>query len=336
LANKNDVTVTINIQQPTPKIGFGKPLILGDSTAGSVYKNYADLAAVAVDFISSTEVYKAAEAIFAQGDNAPAEIAVITRKTSETAETLAAAVARALLQDWQFLITITAAVADVVVVADLIEADGTRLYAARSNSLSDLATILAEDYKRTFVLYHTTITNYPEAAWVGAAGSAAVGSVTWKFKTLVGITPLAITLTEMNAIHALGANTYVTKAGDNVTTEGKVVNGEYIDIVHSEDYLISSIQYAIQKSLNVSPKVPYTDNGIALLESATRDVLQRAFNNGMIADDADGLPAYSTTFKSRQEVDAADRAAREYNDGKFTFQLAGAIHTAAIVGEIIL
>lgn len=336
MPSKNDVTVTINIQQPTPKIGFGKPLILGDSTAGSVYKNYADLAAVAADFISTTEVYKAAQAIFAQGDNAPAEIAVITRKTASTAETLAEAVARALLQDWQFLITTTATVADVVAIADLIEADGTRLYAARSNSLSDLGTIHAEDYKRTFVTYHTTITNYPEAAWVGATGSAPVGSVTWKFKNLVGIQPMAITLTEMNAIHALGANTYVTKAGDNVTTEGKMVNGEYIDIIHSEDYLIGSIQFGVQKLLNRLPKVPYTDNGIASIESVVRDVLQRAFNSGMIASDADNLPLFGTTFKSRQEVDAADRAAREYNGGKFTFELAGAIHKAAIVGQIIL
>jgi hypothetical protein len=336
LANKNDVTVTINIQQPTPKIGFGKPLIIGESAAGSAYKNYADLAAVAVDFISTTEVYKAAQAIFAQGDNAPAEIAIITRKTSETAETLSEAVARALLQDWQFLITTTAAVADVVTVAGLIEADGTRQYAARSNSLTDLATIQAGDYERTFVVYHTTITNYPEAAWVGAAGSAAPGSLTWKFKALVGIVPMSITLTEMNAIHALGANTYVTKAGDNVTSEGKMVNGEYIDIVHSEDYLIGSIQFGVQKLLNRMPKVPYTDNGIASIESAVRDVLQRAFNNGMIASDSDNTPLYGTTFKSRQEVDPADRAEREYNDGKFSFQLAGAIHKAAIVGEIIL
>lgn len=336
MANKNDVQVTINIQRPTPKIGFGKPLILGESAAGTPYKNYADLAAVAVDFIATTEVYKAAAAIFAQGDDAPAEIAVMTRKTGATAETLAEILAKAFLQDWQFMISVTAVLADIQTIAAAIEADGTRMYVVRSNSLTDLATIQAGDYERTVVMYHTTIANYPEAAWVGRTSSAPVGSVTWKFKKLTGITPLAITLTEMNAIHALGANTYVTKAGDSVTSEGKTVSGEYIDIVHSKDYLIASIEFAIQKLLNNSPKVPYDNNGIAMLESATRDVLQRAFNNGMIATDSDGIGMYGTSFKSRQEVDPADRAAREYNDGTFNFDLAGAIHTTTIKGYIRL
>lgn len=336
MADKSDVIVTIDIQRPTPKLGFGKPLILGSSEAGHGYKSYSDLAGVLVDYPTSTEEYKAAAALLGQGDDSPAEIAIVSRKTGATPETLEDLLPTLFTKDWYFLVTTSTAVADITEIAEAVEQDNSRQFFFRTSSKVDLATILAEGYTRTTGFYHTDTTKYPEAAWIGRTGSADVGSVTWKFKTLTGIQPLDIDAIELAAIHALGANTYVTKAGDNVTSEGKTVSGEYIDIIHARDYLVYSIQYAIQKRLNAMPKIPYDDSGIAVLEGETRTILKRADNQGMIARDADGLPLYSTSFMSRAEVDPADREAREYNDGTFTFELAGAIHTAKIKGTIKL
>jgi len=333
---KNDVIVVIDIQKPTPKLGFGKPLILGASTAGKPYKTYSDIDAVKTDYATSTEEYKAALALFNQGDNAPAEIAIVSRKTGSTPEALADLLPQLFLQDWYFLISTSATAADVIEIADAVELNNTRQFFTRSDSKTDLATIKAKKYTRTTVMYHTTINNYPEAAWIGATASADVGSVTWKFKTLKGITPLPLTSTEINEIHGLGANTYVTKAGDDVTTEGKVVGGEYIDIIHAKDYVKFSIEYAVQKLLNSAGKISYDDTGIAQIESVVKTVLQRAFNQGIIARDSDGLGMYSTTFKTRQETDPADRTARNYKGGQFTFDLAGAIHETTIRGQIKL
>jgi hypothetical protein len=331
-----DVTVVIDIQKPVGRLGFGKVLILGAKVGGFSYKEYLDLASVKVDFIESTEEYKAAQAIFAQGDQAPSVIAITCRDstTGETEETLVEHLQSVIDKDWYFLISTSAAKVDVLAVADEIESDGSRQFFTRSSSLTDLAAIKAKDYKRTTVMYHTTITNYPEAAWVGAAGSAPVGSVTWKFKKLVGIQPLELSGTELLAIHNLGANTYVAKAGDSVTSEGRVVDEEYIDIIHARDYMKFSIEYGVQKLLNSTPKVPYTSAGIAQIEGVVRTVLQRAHNQGIIASDDDGVGIYGTTFKSREEVDPADRAARSYNDGSFFFELAGAVHDARINGVI--
>ncbi|MEW9702827.1 DUF3383 family protein [Paenibacillus sp. SI8] len=333
-ATKNDVVVVIDIQKPTPKLGFGKPLILGSSTGGKSYKSYADLDAVKADYGVSTEEYKAAAAIFAQGDDAPAEIAIYSRKTGSTPELLADALSALLLQDWYFLISTSATSADVLEIGDAVELDGTRQFFTRSDSKTDLATYKAKKWTRTAVAYHTTISNYPEAAWIGKAGSSPVGSVTWKFKTLTGISPVSLNATELNEIHGLAANTYVTKAGDDVTSEGKVVSGEYIDIIHAKDYVCASVEYAVQKLLNAAPKISYDNNGIAQLESTVKTVLQRAFNQGIIAADETGNGLYATDFKSRSEVDAADRASRMYNDGKFSFDLAGAIHQTTIRGTI--
>ncbi len=121
-----------------------------------------------------------------------------------------------------------------------------------------------------------------------------------------------------------------------MTSEGKTMSGEYIDIIQSKDYLVSSIEFAVQKLLNSKDKIPYDNGGISQIEATTKTVLQRADNNGMIAKDTDGISLFGTSFKARSEVDPADRAVREYNDGTFWFELAGAIHKTRIRGTIKL
>ncbi|AYB36805.1 DUF3383 family protein [Brevibacillus laterosporus] len=332
MAVKSDVTVTIDIQRPTPKLGFGKPLIIGTSAAGMAYKTYYDLDAVREDFAPSTEVYKAAFALLNQGDKSPSELAVMLHKTE--GETLADFLPKIFEKDWYFLVSTSSQKASILTIADAIEQNDSRQFFASSSNLEDLAAIKAKKYTRTTMFYHTTTDNYPEAAWLGACASADVGSITWKFKTLKGIDVLDIGTTE--TIHDLGANTYVTKAGDDVTSEGKTVSGEYVDIIHSRDYLVFSIQYAIQKLLNRAPKVRYDNTGIAQLESEARTILKRADLNGMIAHDDEGQAIFNTNFKPRSQVDPADREQRVYNDGSFEFELAGAIHGTKIKGTIKL
>ncbi|MBW7452442.1 DUF3383 family protein [Paenibacillus sepulcri] len=336
MAKASDVTVIIDIERPTPKLGFGKPLILGVSTTGKPYKTYLDLTAVKADYAENTEEYKAAYALLNQGDDSPAEIAIMSQKTGTEPETIVEVLERAFREDWYFLISTSTLLEDITDIADAVELDNTKEFFTRSSDKDDIALLRESKYTRTTVIYHIDTTNYPEAAWIGRAGSAPVGSVTWKFKTLTGIAPLDLSPTEINEIHTQGANTYITKAGDNQTSEGKTLSGEYIDIIHSKDYVGFNIQFAVQKLLNAQPKVRYDDTGIAQIESVVRTVLQRAFNQGIIAADADGLALYGTTFKYRAEVDPADRAARQYNDGTFWFELAGAIHETTIRGQIRL
>ncbi|WP_254438269.1 DUF3383 family protein [Paenibacillus sp. DCT19] len=329
-----DVNVIIRIETPTPRLGFGKPLILGSASTAKPYKTYLELAAVKADYGETTEEYKAAAAIWAQGDYAPAEIAIARQKTGTEPETVSDVMERLLKEDWYFLITTTTAQADVDEFAAAIEADNSREYFTRSSTLADVALLLAKNYSRTTVFYHIDISNYPEAALVGRVGSAPVGSVTWKFKYLQGIAPLDITDTELREIHAAGAITYVTKAGRNQTSEGKTLSGEWIDVIHSKDYIRFNIEYAIQNLFADTDKVSFTDTGIAQLESVTRTILQQGFLQGMVAADAAGLPLYGTTFKGREEVDPVDRSKREYNGGTFWFELAGAIHQTTISGVI--
>ncbi|WP_083677280.1 DUF3383 family protein [Paenibacillus amylolyticus] len=329
-----DVNVIIEIETPTPRLGFGKPLILGSASAGKPYKTYTELSSVKLDYAETTEEYKAAYSLLNQGDDSPAEIAIACQKTGTEPESIDDVLGRLWKEDWYFLITTTTLQADVDEFAAAIEQNNSREYFTRSSTLADVALLLAKNYSRTTVFYHTDISNYPEAALIGRVGSAPVGSVTWKFKFLQGIVPLDITDTELREIHAAGAITYVTKAGQNQTSEGKTLSGEWIDVIHSKDYIRFNIEYAIQRLFAKTKKVSFTDTGIAQLESETRTVLQQGFNQGIIAADENGQPMYGTTFQTRAQTDPADRAQRIYNGGSFWFDLAGAIHETTIRGVI--
>ena len=80
-----DVKVIIDIKKPASMIGLGKPLILAEKTGAELtYKNYAEIEAVEVDFEKSTNAYKKAFAVFAQGDYRPDELAIITYDPAQT------------------------------------------------------------------------------------------------------------------------------------------------------------------------------------------------------------------------------------------------------------
>jgi hypothetical protein len=158
--------------------------------------------------------------------------------------------------------------------------------------------------------------------------------VTWKFAQLVGITPDTIGASTVQSVDDGGGNVYVMRGGQPRTGEGKTVSGEYIDVIMSKDWVQLNIENSIQTLLNNSPKVPYTNAGIGQLEGATINVLKAGYNQGIIAEDDDGIPLYSTNFPSREQSNPADRAARKYTGATFTFQLAGAVHEGAITGTI--
>lgn len=172
-------------------------------------------------------------------------------------------------------------------------------------------------------------------ALLAHTGNKAVGSYTYKNMSLKGVyADEGITKSKLEEYHSINVNAYVHKAGYDVTSEGKLANGEYIDILDAKDWLITQIRYQLQQVLITNDKVPYTNNGIALLENTVVNVLQDAYNNGMIAEDDDGNPSYSVNFAGRSDTKASDREKRQYMEGKFSFELAGAIHTVTVNGTI--
>lgn len=332
-----DVTVSIDIKKPSALIGLGVPLILAEDASivdAPTYKEYYNIEGLTGDFAPTNAAYKYAAKIFGQGNNKPAKVAIA--KYNGTSITAAEALEQFFYNDFYFVLLAEGDQAEKVAVADIVEANGVKMAVFASDDEAEVTAFSAKKYDRAINFFHADLGELPDAALVGAVGSKPVGSVTWKFKTLAGVTPQEYTGGKLQDIHLKGAIAYVTKAGINQTSEGIVVSGEYIDVIHGKDWIRLNLEQQIQTLLSTSEKVPYTDAGIAQIESVVTNVMETAVRNGIIATDADGLPLYTITALSRSEVAAADRAARKYNGLSFQFELAGAIHEAAIKGEILI
>lgn len=330
-----DVSVKIDLTKPVGKLGFGIPLLLVENSTKAVeYTEISNVAEVVeVGFEATSDTYKAAALLFNQS-NAPKQIAVCAVSTT-------AVVA---LQDqkltgkgWRQLIVINAGedTSTLTELATAVEALKNKMLFVNLD-VDDATEITLTGMDHTVLFYCTKTEDVPVpvAALVGEVAGREVGSFTYKNLILSGIAPQDLTDLQIEAIHKKGGLTFVTKAGDNVTSEGKTAGGEYIDIIDSEDYIVQQLTYKTQKMLNNAAKVAYTNNGIAMLESVAVDVLQGAFNNGMIATKEDGSADYSVSYALREDTKEEDRVGRIYPYGTFKFALAGAIHHVEITGTI--
>jgi len=326
----NDVIVNIRLIKPAGKGDLWFPLlyvIKGEGEEDS-YKEYSTLDDVLEDYEAETDAYKVANLIFMQ-DDAPEKIAICVGAEENKGEALKAHIAK----NWRQVIVLgdfDSALASYIETTD-------RMYFAHFASVEALTAVseTIKEFDRTFaVVYSNENVAYPEAAIVGATAGLKAGSFTYKNMIIKGVSAMDISDADLKAIHDAGGNTIVEKVGDIVTSEGIVVSGEYADIIDSKDYIIQNITYKTQKVFNNNKKVPYTNTGIAMLEAATLEALLDGYNNGMIADNEDGSPAYEVNFALRTQTTETDRYERDYPYGKFAFVLAGAIHKATINGEI--
>lgn len=331
-----DVSVKIDLTKPVGKVGFGVPLVLVTGAETAIeYTECKSLAEVAaLGYEASTDAYKTAELIFMQ-ENAPKKIAVCS--TAETAVEFLSE-DKNISKDWRQLLVLSSSETDETgdIAAKIETLDG-KLYFANVGVDYKPATALTS-YSRTVVFYCNPIDGYklPAAALVGETAGREAGSFTYKNLILKGIEPQDVTESQIEAIHKAGGITFVTKAGDNVTSEGIVASGEYIDIIDSEDYIVQQLAYQTQKLLNTAGKIPYDNNGIAMLESVAVNVMQDAYNNGIIAAAEDGGADYTVSYAAREDTEETDRAERKYISGTFSFALAGAIHKVEITGEITI
>lgn len=331
----NDVKVIIELIKASPKAGFGMPLIFAGSQAQAVgYNEVSELEEVkTVGFAEDSEVYKAAQLLFMQNE-APPKIAVCA-----STEPTVSALPSILEEGWRQLIVIGGeSDSTVEAISNYIEACGKHaMYFAKVDPTTDSAVIeaVAENERTVLIAYESEDADCPEAAVVGATSGMDAGSFTYKNIILKGVSGQAYTDSEVTNMHKQGVITILKKAGDIVTSEGIVANGEYIDIVDSKDYIIEQIEYQCQKLMNRVPKLHYDNRGISQLESTVLSVLKGAADNGMVAQNEDGSYMYKVNFRPRSECDAVDISNRNYKGGNFEFTLAGAIHDGLVKGQII-
>lgn len=196
--------------------------------------------------------------------------------------------------------------------------------AGMADSLSD------SERERTAVFYNDDIQDYLNGAVAGLLLPTDPGSENWAYKTVSGPTVDSLTPSQVSAALSYDVNIYTSIAGVSVTQFGTVSSGEYIDVVRGRDWLKTRLAEDVFALLASLQKVPFTDGGIALVETAIRGVLQEGVNVGLLSND----PAPEVSVPRASAVSSANKLARLLPDVTFTATLAGAINKVTIEGTI--
>ncbi len=264
---------------------------------------------------------------------------VTVNQYGSATETWAAALAaiREYDDDWYGLAATTRTKADILTLAAAVE-PLLKIYIACSSD-ADVLTSADDDiaselqngsYDRMALLWSGDEANYPDAAWVGLQLPKDPGSSTWKFKNLAGITADDLSTSEVGYLKAKNANFYETLAGVSIVSgEGVMASGEYIDIMHGCDWLQTRMAERIFSRLINSEKVPFTTQGIAVIENEIRYQLGKGVDAGLLA-----AGSQIVTTPDIADIDPLEKAARWLNGITFSATLAGAVHKVSIAGKL--
>lgn len=242
--------------------------------------------------------------------------------------------------DWYALAIESRTDANILLVAAWIETQK-KLFAIASSDTdilgsgsADIAAQLeALNYDRTITIFNAdAATIFPEFAWFGKMLPTDPGSATWMFKTLTGIVATVLTSGQRTYALAKNCNIYHEVGGVDMTEEGKVASGEYIDVIRGIDWLQARMMEKIFGHLVNSPKISFTDAGIAVVEADVRAILDLGIAKGLIAL----TPAYTVTVPLAADVSSANKIARNLPDVTWEATLAGAIHHVTIAGRVIV
>lgn len=338
--------VSVNISRETKAVtqkGFGVGLILGDDDSEKPGAQttrtavYFDLASLAADYADTTEVYKAALAYFGQSIK-PEKVIVGFMEGAETVSEALVAIKDE--NDSWYAVGITSRTqADQEALAAFIETD-CRIAGVASNSAdvlnpaldTDIASVLnLAGRERTFVIYSSNAdTQYPEFAWMGKVLPKDPGSVTWKFKNLSGITADNLTATNLTTLGDKKCNFYHEFGGQNITEEGWMASGEFIDVMRGVDFIQARMQEAIYSRLVNLDKIPYTNQGVDLIVNEMESVLSLAIGQEILAND----PEPVVNKPDVRDIAFNDRVARLLPDIEFIAYLAGAVHQVKIEGNV--
>jgi hypothetical protein len=162
---------------------------------------------------------------------------------------------------------------------------------------------------------------YPEAAYLGVMFGFAPGAATMEFKALSSITVDNLTENQVSNATAKNAFVYIPRGGVNTIHSPKMGDGTWSDIIRDLDAAASDIQVSVYRVLIANPKIPMTNRGISVIESAVRDSVLRSASAGIF--DPDDI---TVIVPKITEISANDRALRKLTGIKVIAKMAGAVH----------
>lgn len=331
--------VSVNITRQTKAVtekGFGLPLLLATSKA-LPYTVYEDISDVSPDFATDSKEYKLLSRMFGQNPR-PAEIAVygvLYNSATGDPNTLVTALNTLLLtqNDFYYLVSPEQDEEEVTALADWISTQD-KVYVASTDS-DLLYKALKGLYDNTYLMVHNKPETYPGEGLVGLLASQLIGSYTWTFKQINGISAASYNNSKINEIEDNYANTYINESGVNITSGSRATSGEYIDIIQGQHFIKAKIAENVFGLLVRVKKVPYSSAGIALVAAEVDNALNLSARNGIIATE-NGEYQYAIDIPRIEDIPKNLKAGRILPDIPWTAQLDGAIEKVTINGVLTI
>lgn len=201
---------------------------------------------------------------------------------------------------------------------------------------SDVASyIKSHSYKRTQIIYDPNAWElYTGGAQTGKMLPYEPGQATDVYKTLTGIVVTQFSPTIQGYIDGKDCACYTTIAGLDCVYQDELTTGMWLDLVTGIDFMTARMKERIFGKLVSNAKIPYTDAGIAVIESEVKAVLS------MCTKDPYNIcataPAPWTQVPLAADCSASDKSTRTLNNVRFGAVAQGAIHKVAVSGVVTL
>lgn len=204
-------------------------------------------------------------------------------------------------------------------------------------------------YNSTFCQYSSTNPYAIASLWARFSTvdyEAQNTTITAKFKIEPGVVAENLTETEAATLKSRNCNVFVNYQNDSaIIQEGVMSGGWYIDERVGLDWLQNAVQTDVFNLFYTTPtKIPQTDAGTHVITTTIANTLNRARNNGLIAEGqwngpplgqirtGDVVPGgyyiYAPLVSTQSQ---ADREARKSVTIQVLAKLAGAVHSANVI-----
>jgi len=349
----------VNIDRETKPISqasFGTVLIVGPNpTFSDRIEYFTDLSAIAAVLtggITSLE-YLAAKAIFSQSPVVE-KVAIGKKLVGDANYAEALDTVKASDNGWYGLIAATRTQAEQVSAAgwalsnekfcSVAAATANIIDTTDANDTTTLAAVLkaASNYRTSCFYSAVAATEFVDAGYLGKILPYTPGTYSGAYKTISGVTVDKLTPTQSINAHTKFCNTYEEMGAQNKTFFGYVSDGDYSDTIIFIDWLRSRIAENIYVMLNNVKKIPINDNGIGMIESAVRQILEIGQSNGAITETAfdpttkEQVGGFKIIVPRASSITLVDKTARFLQGVKFVCWYSGAIHTVRIDGTVTL
>jgi hypothetical protein len=201
-----------------------------------------------------------------------------------------------------------------------------------SSSLTDLGGwITSNGYTRSFAMWHDDDTEYPDCALIGLLSPTEPGAASFANQRIAGIQGIVPTSTSRLQSKGYHWLEYYTAQQVSATRSG--FPNIYPDLVWGRDYLVQSIEADMLTALlnaGLSPgKVPYTDQGGAIIVGVLRGTISRFVASGFLTEESVQVSTIARSAQSPTNV-----SQRKWAGVQFSATAQGAINTLEITGVI--